>query len=222
MSLDDFNTPVPENLPQPPPAENPPPTIRNPQSEPLPVSNPLASLVDPGNRRKGKVARKTNEVRNRINSMILDGVPYADIIAALGEEGKDLNDQNLTNWRMGGYQDWLRDHDCFEAQRARNEAAADLAFKQGSKIHQATIQVAAANMLRLVLDLKPSALQHILEDDPDKYTRILNALVRLSDGQLRCEQHQVKQEQQTRTSARKEGGISQAKLAQAKEALELM
>jgi len=146
-----------------------------------------------------------------------------DIIRTLGDDGKDLNDECIGTWRTGGYQEWLRDLDRVEAQRSRNEKAYDLACEKGSKIHQATIQVAGANLLNLLLDLEPCALLQILEEDSDKYTRLLNALVRLSDGQLRCEQHQAKQaQQQSKTPAAKDGGISQAKLAQAKEALDLM
>ena len=205
-------------------SENPaleatPPSVSQP--EPLPVSNPFTSLVAPGNRRKGKVARKPKEIRDRINQMLQDGVPYADIITALGPEGKDLNEQNLTNWRTGGYQEWLHQRDVIDVQTARNEQCFDLACQQGSKIHQATVQVAAANLLNLLLNLDPCALRQTLEEEPDKYTRLLNALVRLSDGQLRCEQHQAKQAAAAKTPS-SQGGISEAKLAQAKEALDLM
>jgi hypothetical protein len=154
--------------------------------------------------------------------MLLDGVPYADIVTSLGDDGKDLNEDNLCNWRAGGYQEWLRELDRVEAQKARNEAASDYACKNGSTIHQATMQVAAANLLNLLVDLEPCALREMLERESDKYTRLLNALVRLSDGQLRCEQHQVKLMAAAKPSRPADGGISKDKLDQAKDALELM
>jgi hypothetical protein len=200
------------------------PTPEVPPIKPeLPVSNPLTPLIGPGNRRKGKVARKTKEVRNRINHMLLDGSPYLDIIAKLGDDGKDLNEDNLTNWRSGGYQEWLREEDRREMQNAKKERTEDLASDRGSKIHQATLQIAAANMCDLLTELEPCELREILEKDPDKYTRLLNALVRLSDGQLRCEEHQAKQAAQAKTvPTANQGGISETNLAQAKEALNLM
>src|SRR5436190_20564233 len=147
------------------------------QSPPLelPESNPFTGLISPGNRRKGKVARKPKEIHDRINQMLLDGVPYADIVTNLGDDGKDLNDDNLGRWRTGGYQEWLRDQERVEAQKAKTEKMFDLACEHGSKIHQATIQVAAANICDLLLELDPCALREALEEDPDKYTRLLNA-----------------------------------------------
>ncbi len=50
-------------------------------------------------RRNGNVARLPKAVRDRINRMIEDGVPYAEIIESLGEEGKGLDKWNLTRWK---------------------------------------------------------------------------------------------------------------------------
>src|SRR4051812_24499811 len=167
-----------------------------PDQSPLPESNPFTGLLAPGNRRKGRVARKPKEIRDRLNQMLLDGLPYADIISSLGEDGKDLNEDNLRRWRTGGYQEWLQNLDRIDRQNARTEKTFDLACERGSRIHQATLQIAAANLCDLLMQLEPCELQEILEKEPDKYTRLLNALVRLSDGQLRCEQHQIKQGEQ--------------------------
>lgn len=221
---DAFDMPVPAAPPvAPAPAAPPAPVPAPTPEEPLPKSDPLTALVPAGSCRKGKVARKPKAVRDRINQMLLDGVRYLDIAAALGEDGKDLNEDNLSRWRAGGYQEWLREQEVIEAQRGRNEMPLDLAQEKGSKIHQATIQVAAANLCHLLVNLDPCQLREILEEDPDKYTRLLNALVRLSDGQLRCEQHQSKQAQLTKpVPGPNQGGISKDKLDQAKEALSLM
>ncbi|HMO51900.1 MAG TPA: hypothetical protein PKE26_11005 [Kiritimatiellia bacterium] len=60
--------------------------------------------------RKGKVARLPYEIRERINAMIRDGAPASRLNTFLIKEGHEaLNDQNWTNWRQGGYQDWLRE-----------------------------------------------------------------------------------------------------------------
>src|SRR5437667_9367344 len=49
-------------------------------------------------RRKGKVAQLSKEVRDRLNQMLLDGVPYEDIISRLGKKGAALNKVNLHSW----------------------------------------------------------------------------------------------------------------------------
>src|SRR5512140_3875409 len=62
--------------------------------------------------RNGKVARLPEPVRNRLNLMLQDGLPYRDIIARLQEAGclpYPLSEMNLSNWYRGGFQDWLRD-----------------------------------------------------------------------------------------------------------------
>ena len=59
----------------------------------------------PNSRRNGKIARLPKETRDMINHMIDDGLPARVIIDELGETGRGLNAQNITNWVQGGYQD---------------------------------------------------------------------------------------------------------------------
>src|SRR5262245_8267989 len=65
-------------------------------------------------RRNGNVARLPKPLRDKVNSMILDGVPYPAIIQSLGDQGKHLNCINLTRWRKGGYMDWLAEQTFIE------------------------------------------------------------------------------------------------------------
>src|SRR6266581_3738274 len=58
-------------------------------------------------RRNGKVARLPLALREQINHMLDDGVPYKTIIQKLGEAGKHLNEDNIGNWRLGGHRDYL-------------------------------------------------------------------------------------------------------------------
>ena len=59
-------------------------------------------------RRNGKVARLPFALRDQINRMIDDGVPYQTIIKNLGDAGKHLSEQNLSMWRKGGFQESAR------------------------------------------------------------------------------------------------------------------
>jgi hypothetical protein len=58
-------------------------------------------------RRRGKIANLPNDVREQLNRMLRDGLPYATIIARLGQDGNGLIPQNLSRWRKGDHQDWL-------------------------------------------------------------------------------------------------------------------
>jgi len=203
--------------------ELPPAPQQTDSTQQLPVSDPLAGILAAPHKRRGKVARKPKEIRDRINNMLLDGVSYLDIVSRLGPDGADLNDENIGRWQRGGYQEWLREQHRVDALRAKQEFALELPFeKDGNRITQANIQIVAANLCNLLLDLDPASLQESLLEDPDKFTRLINMVVRLSDGELRCEQHQAKQAALLKRKTPAEGGISDAAMQQAKDKLNLM
>ena len=77
-------------------------------------------------RRNGKVARLPLPLREQINHMLDDGVPYKAIIEKLGEAGKHLNEDSISNWRLGGYQDYLKAQLINDRARTQTEAAADV------------------------------------------------------------------------------------------------
>jgi hypothetical protein len=70
--------------------------------------------------RIGKIARCSALVRELLNRRLNDGKPGAEIVAWLNElpdvqavvrqyfEGRPVNEQNLSDWRAGGFQDWQR------------------------------------------------------------------------------------------------------------------
>src|SRR5947209_10967412 len=64
-----------------------------------------------GSRRPvGKVARLPKADCDRVNIMLRDGVPYAEIIAKIGDLGKNLIPRNVSSWHNGpGYERWLKD-----------------------------------------------------------------------------------------------------------------
>ena len=194
-------------------------------------SAPLASLlppVQPGRRHNGKVARLQKSTRDKINIMLDDGFTYAEIIKELGVEGTGLNEENIGSWKATGYQDWLREQQRIQILRAKQDFALDLACEgDGSKIHQATLQIAATNLCELLVDLDPAAMRESFEENPDKYTRLLNAIARISDGELKCERHCTDQAQrlakiQKDKAATEKRGISDETLKTAEQRLNLM
>ena len=62
--------------------------------------------------RSGKVARLPYATRERINQLIEDGFPYKSIIEKLTEDALlpcPISEENVSNWRLGGYEEWRRD-----------------------------------------------------------------------------------------------------------------
>src|SRR2546429_2160787 len=57
--------------------------------------------------------------RDKLNVLLDDGLTYKEAIAALGEDGKHLNEDNIKNWYQGGFQDWLQERPCLDEWRAK-------------------------------------------------------------------------------------------------------
>jgi hypothetical protein len=70
--------------------------------------------------RHGKIARLPNDVREELNQRLFNGAMGPELLAWLNQllavkevlsrffAGAPVNKQNLSDWRHGGYQDWLR------------------------------------------------------------------------------------------------------------------
>lgn len=72
--------------------------------------------------RRGKIARLSYETRERINAMLRDGASGPAIAAWLMNKHKvSVNQTNISNWRHGGYQDWLKQQAYLDQVRERAE-----------------------------------------------------------------------------------------------------
>jgi hypothetical protein len=88
-----------------------------------------------GNVRKGKIARLTHAIRHELNTRLRDGEPgtaILDWLNALPEvqtvmreqfAGEPVKPQNLSDWRQGGYADWLAESASYANARATTEHA---------------------------------------------------------------------------------------------------
>src|SRR5580700_11744704 len=88
--------------------------------------------------RNGKIARLPRAVRNQLDLHLDNGMeaePILEWVNALPEtqalmrekfEGKAINPQNLSEWRQGGHEDWLRNQQRIELARLLAEQAQDL------------------------------------------------------------------------------------------------
>src|SRR5206468_7934647 len=111
-------------------------------------------------RRKGKVAQLSKEVRDRLNQMLLDGVPYEDIISKLGKKGASLNKVNLHSWFVGGHQDWLKEQRLLEECRLRQELTLDFAREeQGIGAFQAAHKISVGLICQAVAEFGPDTLR---------------------------------------------------------------
>jgi hypothetical protein len=131
--------PVGEEATAAPRSSVPPEPFREPSVPPLPKSEPSKRpILSPpvksptGHTRKGKVARLPLAVRDRLNVMLQDGVPYAQAIKALGADAAELTVDHITSWKTeGGYQDWVNEQKDIEDMHLHEEYTLQLVKENG-------------------------------------------------------------------------------------------
>ena len=161
--------------------QNPYPHGSPQTNAPAPAGSEAASIsAKPDNQSKGKIGRLPKAVRDQLNQMIDDGVPYADIIRDLGPAGAALTENNISTWRFGAHQAWVKEQQRLAGMRVRQEFAMDLVRENaGATTQQAAYQIAALNLCDLLDDFDPDLLKNTLHSDPETYTMLLNAYTRL-------------------------------------------
>ena len=169
------------------------------ESAPIVPGNPAIPTVirvSSGHKRNGKIARLPKAVRDKINQMIDDGRTYPQIIKDLGDDAKDLKPNHFSEWRKGGYQDYLRHQEWRDQLRILRENGADMTeLTDGPKFQETLVQIALTEIFRVLeqRELKPDSLNYI---------RLFNALARLNrealglrkyNDQLAKEEKELKQ-----------------------------
>ncbi len=94
--------------------------------------------------RNGKIARLPHGVREQLNRRLQNGeqgktlvawlnsLPAVAVMLATEFDGKPIREQNLSEWRKGGYRDWLLRQDAMEAVRRLNAGDSELLETAGA------------------------------------------------------------------------------------------
>lgn len=144
------------------------------------------------NQRTGKIARAPYEVRQHVNEMIRNGELAREVIAYLDKnEIRGVTEMNVTNWRQGGYQDWLKEQARLEDMAAKREFAMEIVKQnEGSKLHEATLHLAASQLYEALTEFDITRLKDLLDEEPENYAAIVNSLAKLSKGALELQKYQ--------------------------------
>lgn len=142
--------------------------------------------------RIGKIARLSRETREQLNLRLLNGELGTTLLHWLNElpetknlvnsvfAGKPISKQNLSEWRHGGYQDWLRHQHRQERFRQMSEQGAELEDNEGSgDLFENFSRVVLAEMAEDIDDL------HKLRNREERWQRlreIARDLARLQHG----------------------------------------
>jgi hypothetical protein len=129
--------------------------------------------------RNGKIARLPKHYRDLVNRMLSNNVPLSKIVGALDEFEILVTARNISNWKnRGGYHEW-----CAEQERQLHLATLQdhltdyLRKNDAAQLPEVGLQV-AATQLSLSL-IQPDAARQ-LAADPEKYSRVVDMLCRLS------------------------------------------
>jgi len=115
------------------------------------TSDPLTPFLHRGN---GKVARLPKPLRDQVNHGLADGLSYPNIIERLGEHGKDLRPDNLSEWKKRGHQVWLLEQTWLAEIRARQEPAVSLSTDfDATQLNHAALQLGALHIFEALRDL---------------------------------------------------------------------
>lgn len=124
--------------------------------------------------RTGKIARLPAKVREEINRQLYDGASGVEIERALKRYG--ISQSNISQWRKGGYQDWLKTQTQMENIQKRAELAMRMAKAAGGSLASSIVTRIAGE-----LDEKLDALG---DEDLAKMKPILDTILMADKLQL--------------------------------------
>ena len=112
--------------------------------------------------RKGKIASLPAKIREEINRRLHDGQTGPDIASWLNQQSdvlrvlferwdeEPITPQNLSEWRRGGFQDWLARNEKVSALKTLSDYSLQLAQAAGGSISEGAAAIAGGRILELL------------------------------------------------------------------------
>jgi hypothetical protein len=157
--------------------------IMNPAPEsPTTSTPPDITILPPAeseHRGNGKIARLPKVLRDQVNRMLDDGVPYKTIIEKLQQSTDPplpykFLEINISRWKDHGYQHYVRHQEWRDELRILRESGSEMnEFTDGPKFQEMLVQVALTEIFRVLQ-------QRELKSDSLNFIRLFNALARLN------------------------------------------
>ncbi len=174
--------------------------------------------------RLGKIARLPRKVRDELNVRLqdgevgrslvewLNGLPAARAVLKEKFGGRPISEQNLSEWKQGGYEDWVRQQEDGAYASMLAERSGDLEAEAGeTRLEERLAALMAVALARLWQEAEE------LPSGAEKHQRILEVARAL--GQLRRQSHQAERLRIERDRwAEKKSEICQREAKEASEA----
>jgi hypothetical protein len=151
----------------------------------------------------GKIGRLSQSVRDELGRRIEDGEPGKELVKWLNGlprvkavlnahfSGRPITEQNLSEWKQGGHQDWLRHQETRHFVQHLHEKAKDLKvyYEDDEWFTEMDTSEDLAAMLAAELARLTEALLNTTDDPQERMRLVLKALHEL--GQLRRHNHRA-------------------------------
>ena len=154
--------------------------------------------------RNGKIARLPRSLREQLNRRLEDGAPGVEVAAwlnALPEvqtvlqalfEGRPISEQNVSEWKQGGYVQWQQHQEALDLTRELSRNADELTQLAGGPLSDKVSPLLAARYMVIIKALSAAA-----GEDPDDWKRLRELcrdLVALRKGDHTAEQLKLDRE----------------------------
>jgi hypothetical protein len=152
--------------------------------------------------RMGKVSRLPVEIRHELNRRIrnnelsstllpwLNSLPLARALIDSQFCGIDISAQNLSDWRTGGYREWLGRRHKLEEKRELAQYCFELA-ESGKSLLDGSASIMGAKLMEILEEVDVQAQRELLADKPEGLVGLIGGLAALQ-GQAN-QGHRIKQ-----------------------------
>lgn len=114
--------------------------------------------------RRGKIARLPLVIRDELNRRLLENEPYKKLCAWLNAlpEGlavcdefgeQPIDERNVSDWKLGGFADWLRRRETLDQTKDLAKYSMDLAKASGGNLSEGAAAILAGQILEVLEDV---------------------------------------------------------------------
>ena len=154
--------------------------------------------------RTGKIARLPREIRNQLNRRLEDGQPGVQLVTWLNSlpevqavlkaefEERPISEQNLSEWKTGGYRDWVLQQETIELVRHMDADSDELSQASKTRLTDLLAQRLAARYV--VVARKLNQPNGDGELDPKLLRELCGDIVALRKGDHSAERLKLERE----------------------------
>ena len=149
----------------------------------------------------GKIARFPKDIRDQLNRRLENGDPASEILPWLNElavvktiltrlfNGAPVSDRNLTSWRQGGYQRWLKKQEPLACLKELKEDASDISRTGRSSLASAAATVASSQILQL---LQHASSANLSANDLARIAFAVSNLLNTEQNNIRLQHEKIR------------------------------